>query len=1094
MANVDICGVSDSRSAEAAGRIINEKGGQWLVVSPSLAGASRMASDLSFFVKKKIYLLPYDQETFIGYEAKNRDALTGRLRVMKALLDDEDCVICAPAQAAICKLPPAQTMRSQMFTISDDDEISLKEVTSKLVDMGYERVPLVYAAGQFSLRGDILDIFTPYGEAPFRIELFDTDVESIRTFDPVSQRSVEKVTGLTVAPATLIVREKESFSRAKEGIGKAYRRLPERRDELLDLIENFSSTQHLENYLDYFYEHPQHIWDYMKNDGRIIVDDPNRSWENLKANGQELEADFEVYMEKGLVVAADFEKQPGVADLEEMYRAGDTWFLTPFARNIKGVEQLDELKNVTSRQTLSYNGKLEILEKDLHRYLDNAYKVTIVCSTEDRMRNMKEYLSHIGLRQQIWVKGGNLSGGMDLPDEKICYITDGDIFGTYKRKRRRRRAGSENTEAIKSFSEIRKGDFVVHEAHGIGKYEGLEQLTVAGEVRDYLKVKYAGNDMLYVPADQMHLIQKYVGADSTAPKINKLSGSEWRTTKAKARASVASMAKELLELSAERAAAPGYAFEPDTVWQKEFEDSFPYEETPDQLRCIEEIKRDMEKPEVMDRLLCGDVGYGKTEVAARAMFKCAAEGRQVAMLVPTTVLASQHYHTLTERFAKFPFTIDVVSRFRTPAEQKKTIEGLKKGTVDIVIGTHRLLSSDVAFKDLGLLVVDEEQRFGVAHKEKIKKMRKNVDVLTLSATPIPRTLHLSLLGIRDMSLLEEPPEERYPVQTYVLEEDDHVIREAIERELDRGGQVYVIHNRVNGIHRIADKIDKLVPGRRIVVCHGRMSETALEDSMMAFVNGEADILVATTIIENGIDIPNVNTVIVIDADKFGLSQLYQLRGRVGRSTRLAYAYLMHRPGKVLSEVAEKRLKAIKDFTEFGAGFKIAMRDLEIRGAGNLLGREQHGHMVNVGYELYSKMVDDAVRALRGETVRSEDKEATIDMKLPAYIPDWYIHDEEVKLSMYKKIAAVSSEEDQKAMMEELDDRFGSVPAETRNLMLVSRIRTLAEELDVRKVIIQKKRAVLNYDKKLKMRPQAIFLESGGNPLDELLDVMTVMIR
>ena len=577
----------------------------------------------------------------------------------------------------------------------------------------------------------------------------------------------------------------------------------------------------------------------------------------------------------------------------------------------------------------------------------------------------------------------------------------------------------------------------MHETQGIGKFVGLEQLTVKGEQKDYLKIQYAGNDVLYVPTDQMDLVQKYIGGDVDTTKISKLNSKDWRKTKAKAKASIAKMAKELLEIQAEREKNKGYKFGPDTVWQKEFEESFPYTETADQLRCVEEIKKDMESDKAMDRLLCGDVGYGKTEVAARAMFKAAAEGKQVCVLVPTTILASQHYYTLKERFEKFPFTVDMISRFRSEAEQQQTLKNLKNGQVDVIIGTHRLLSDDVRFKDLGLLVIDEEQRFGVQHKEKIKKLKSNVDVLTLSATPIPRTLHMSLLGIRDMSVIEEPPEERYPVQTFVMEDEDYIIKEAIEKEIERGGQVYVIHNRVNTIYQLADRIDNLVPDLRIGVGHGQMSETALEDVMMDFINGDLDVLVATTIVESGIDIPNVNTIIIIDADKFGLSQLYQLRGRVGRANRLAYAYLLHKKNQVLSDIAERRLRAIKTFTEFGAGFKISMRDLEIRGAGNLLGTEQHGHMVNIGYELYCKLVDDAVKALKGEVVPTRREDTTVEINVSAFIPETYINDEVTKLTIYKKIAAISDKEDFSDMKDELIDRFGDIPKPTWNLIRVA---------------------------------------------------------
>lgn len=1092
MAGINISGVSDSRSAYAAGKIIQKKGGQWVVVTPSAAEAARMAADLSFFISKKILTMPAEPEIFVHYEAKNKDVLFGRLRAMRSLLSGEDCVVVTSATGIIRKIPPSKEFLDAVIPLQQGMELNLRELISGLVHLGYERVPLVYAPGQFSWRGEILDVFTPYEEDPFRIELFDTEVESIRLFDAVSQRSIRGMARLELWPATLMVHRDAPFQRAKDHIKSRYHMLQERREELLEWVEQGINSQQLENYIDYFYEHPAHLWDEIQGSGGVIIDDPNHGREIIEVAEKEFLQDFEVYQEKGRVTAPDLENFPSLKDWQALYAYQDLYLLTPFDQKLKGCSAVHQIQYQT-HQTMMYHGKLRLLERDLQRYVEDGYKVTIVCSTGERQTNMQEFLNRIGLLQRIWVKEGVLSSGMELPDDKICYLTDGDIFGTtMRRHHRHRRMQPENSTPIRHFSEIQKGDYVVHESHGIGQYEGLESLTVAGETREFLKVRYAGNDILYVPAEQMQLIQKYIGSGAAAPRINKLAGGEWQATKAKARASIAGMAEELLEISAARKSSKGYAFEQDTVWQKEFEEEFPYEETPDQLRCIREIKADMEKPETMDRLLCGDVGFGKTEVAARAMFKAAAEGKQVAMLVPTTVLASQHYRNLKKRFASFPFHIEMISRFRNESQQKETVDGLRKGTVDIVIGTHRLLSNDVAFHDLGLLVVDEEQRFGVSHKEKIKQMKKEVDVLTLSATPIPRTLHMSLLGIRDMSLIEEPPAERYPVQTYVMEQDDHVVAEAIRRELDRGGQVYVVHNRVAGIYRIADWVDRLVPGKRIVVCHGRMNEVAMEDAMMTFIEGGADILVATTIIENGMDIPNVNTLIVLDADQLGLSQLYQLRGRVGRSSRMAYAYLMHRPGKMLSEVASKRLKAIRDFTEFGAGFKIAMQDLEIRGAGNLLGREQHGHMVNVGYELYSRMVDQAVRALKGETVPTEPEETVIDRKDAALIPEQYIRDETARLSMYKRIASIGSEEEETEILEELTDRFGAVPEETRNLVRTARVRSLAERLDLRKVIIRRSKVTLQFDKKKKLKPQTVFLNHPEDPLTELIELFTMM--
>ncbi|MBR4142662.1 MAG: transcription-repair coupling factor, partial [Firmicutes bacterium] len=652
----------------------------------------------------------------------------------------------------------------------------------------------------------------------------------------------------------------------------------------------------------------------------------------------------------------------------------------------------------------------------------------------------------------------------------ILYLSEADIFvHTKSQSRRKKSKGRE----IKAFTDIKKGDYVVHEAHGVGRFVGIEKLTVDGSQRDYLKIRYAGEDVLYVPVDQMESIQKYVGSESVAPKINRLSGGDWQKTKARAKAAIRDMAEDFLRLSAQRQMTPGYAFGPDSAWQKEFEDAFPFEETADQLRAAEEIKKDMQASSAMDRLLCGDVGYGKTEVAARAIFKCLEEGKQAAVLVPTTILANQHYHTFLERFKDYPFNVEMLSRFRTEKQQEKVLKGLQTGDVDLVVGTHRLLSGDVKFKDLGLLVVDEEQRFGVEHKEAIKKLKTNVDVLTLSATPIPRTLHMSLIGVRDMSVLEEPPEDRYPVQTYVMEQDDLMVADAIRRELGRGGQVYVVYNRVSSIQTVARKIRELVPEANVVVGHGQMGERELEDVMMKFLEGEYNVLVATTIIESGLDIPNVNTMIIMDADRFGLSQLYQLRGRVGRSNRMAYAYLVYKKDKVLSEVAEKRLRAIREFTEFGAGFRVAMRDLELRGAGNILGVEQSGHMLSVGYELYCKLVEETVRELQGGAAEEAQPEAdtSVELGIPAFLPESYVADELTRLSMYKRIAAITSEEDKFEVTDELLDRFGDLPKPAENLLDIAFIRYMASKCGVSKVALQHRKLVLLFEEKNCLGPE-----------------------
>ncbi len=1076
---INITGAAESRVAPLIVKILKqEEKGQCLVVVSSYIRAQRLATDLSFFSDKTVYVLPQEEEVFVRYEAKDHDSMLQRLKILKSIREGEDCIVVAPASAAIRKLPPHTVFEQNVLTLTRGEETDLEQVKEKLSAMGYERVPLVDARGQFSIRGSIIDIFTADADVPCRIELFDTEIDSIRSFHPDTQRSIENLPRIEVYPAQLIIREPDTFERAAAKIRRAYdaqikkiseketdeqreENLEMRKRQLAEFVENGVNLQQMEHYLQYFYDVTEYIWDYME-EPIFMIDDPSRVTENLEARDKELGEDFKTLLERGQAVPSEWKNFSNRQDYFKLYQMDRAYLFTPLQKTIKGVDSYAEIRNIISRPTLVFNGKMDLLETEVRAYLKNGYKVTIVCANEERVSNMEEFLNRAGLLSRVWVKMGTLTGGIDFPEEKFCYIWDGDIFGTPRKKKRRKKASHDMGQPIRSFADMQTGDYVVHENHGIGKFVGIEQLTVQNVKKDYLKIRYSGQDVLYVPVEQMDLVQKYIGADTVSPKLNKLSGSEWKTTKARAKAAIANMAKELLEVSATRQMEKGYAFSPDTVWQKEFEDSFPYTETDDQLRCIEEIKKDMEKDVAMDRLLCGDVGFGKTEVAARAMFKCAADGKQAAVLVPTTILANQHYYTLKERFEKFPFKVEMLSRFRSDAQQKAVIDGLEKGSVDVVIGTHRLLSKDVVFKDLGLLVIDEEQRFGVQHKEVMKQLKKNVDVLTLSATPIPRTLHMSLVGIKDMSVIEEPPEERYPVQTYVMEQEDVLIRDAIEKELDRGGQVYVVFNRVKGINKIAAHIEELVPQAKVSVGHGQMNEHRLENIIMDFIQGESNVLVATTIIESGIDISNVNTMIILDADRFGLSQLYQLRGRVGRSNRMAYAYLMFQKDKSLSEVAEKRLRAIKEFTEFGAGFKVAMRDLEIRGAGNLLGTEQHGHMMNIGYELYCKLVDDAVRALSGEVVNPDREEASIELNVTALIPDRYIPDEVLKLHMYKKIAAVSSDSDEEEIIDELIDRFGEIPRDTMNLIKVSRIRSLAEKLCITRIHEEGRKVIFHF--------------------------------
>ncbi|MDD7718707.1 MAG: transcription-repair coupling factor [Eubacteriaceae bacterium] len=1087
----NISGVSESRSAYVISQIAKEEG-QSLIITATGNRAHRLASDLSFFTDKEVLVLPAEDQIFLRYAAKNHDQLIERLKILKALRTNADCIVVAPVSAAIKKISPHKNFEKLSLHLERGSEIDPEAVKETLVKMGYERMDIVNGKGEFSFRGGIIDIFTPDGDNPYRIELFDREIDDIRSFDIETQRSVEPLKFVEVFPAEQMLADKGMFEDASKLLHKEYTtqikkleknpetleaadNLTKRRNELCEYITNVSNLQMLENYLHYFYDETEYLWDYMEK-GSVIIDDPERIYEFLDTRSAEIKDDFKVMLERGQIIPKDMELITGKDDLMKVYQRDSVFLLTPFPKTIKGVSQYSQIHNVNARQMISFNGRMDVLENELKSYVRENYRIVCVLSSDERIDNIKEFVERIGISGRVEFARGSLSAGMDFPGSKLCYISENDIFSAHKSLNRKRKSRKSSQAKLQSFSDMKAGDYVVHENHGIGRFIGIEQLTVQGDKKDYIKIKYAGNDMLYVPVEQMDMVQKYIGSDGITPKINKLSGGEWKLTKAKAKAAIAEMASELLDLYAKRKMKQGHAFGEDTVWQKEFEDSFPYEETSDQLRATAEIKEDMERPVAMDRLLCGDVGFGKTEVAARALFKCLTDGKQAAVLVPTTILANQHYYTLKERFEQFPFKVEMLSRFRSDKQQKKIIEQVKAGEIDLIIGTHRLLSDDIEYKDLGLLVIDEEQRFGVAHKEKIKQIKENVDVLTLSATPIPRTLNMSLTGIKDMSIIEEPPEERYPVQTYVLEQDDTTLKEVITREIDRGGQVYVVYNRVRGINKIAEKIRELVPEADVVVGHGQMNEHVLEDVMLSFINGEHNVLVATTIIESGIDISNANTMVIMDADRYGLSQLYQLRGRVGRSNRIAYAYLMYQKDKVLTEVAEKRLKAIKEFTEFGAGFKVAMRDLEIRGAGNLLGSQQSGHMMNIGYELYCKLVDDAIRALKGEIVkdRDQEEELAVEIRVTANIPNWYIENETLKLQMYKKIAAIRTEEEADELYDEMLDRFGDVPRETMNLVRISRIRSLAEDLSVVRISEQGDKIIVQFGEQNPLSGYALF--------------------
>lgn len=978
-----------------------------LILAEDERRAREIYEDYRFY-DRKVYSYPAKDLLFFQADIHGNLLIRQRMKVIKALLEEKELTVVTSIDGCMDFLESLEKIKEQLIHYESDSTVDTEQLKNQLVALGYERVGQVEMPGQFSVRGGIVDIYCLTEENPWRIELWGDEIDSIRSFDPESQRSLENLEELTIYPAVEHIGDKDMVSFLDY--------FPEKRtiiflDEPNRLTEKGGAVEE---------EYRQSRMHREEKGSRNLPENWLCSFEQLQK---------ELNKRNCISVCALEPKQAGWKVREKFYL---------------------EVKSISA-----YNNSFELLVKDLHQYKKQGYRIALLSGSRTRAERLAKDLQEEGLAAfygqdydreicpgEIMVVYGHAKKGFEYPLIKFAVMTESDIFGQeQKKKKKKNYSGSR----IQDFAELSIGDFVVHEKHGLGIYRGIEKVEVDRIVKDYIKIEYRGGSNLYIPATQLDCLQKYSGADaSKAPKLNKLGTQEWNKTKSKVRGAVKNIAKELVELYAVRQEKEGYVCGPDTVWQKEFEEMFPYEETEDQLSAIEDAKRDMESTRIMDRLICGDVGYGKTEVALRAAFKEVQESRQVAYLAPTTILAQQIYNTFVQRMKEFPVRVELLCRFRTPAQQKKAIEDLKKGQVDVIIGTHRILSKDVQFKNLGLLIVDEEQRFGVTHKEKIKQLKKNVDVLTLTATPIPRTLHMSLIGIRDMSVLEEPPMDRMPIQTYVMEYDEETVREAINRELRRGGQVYYVYNRVTDIADVALRIAKLVPDARVDFAHGQMSERELENVMYSFVNGDIDVLVSTTIIETGLDISNVNTMIIHDSDRYGLSQLYQLRGRIGRSNRTAYAFLMYRKNVMLKETAEKRLAAIREYTDLGSGFKIAMRDLELRGAGNLLGAQQHGHMNAVGYDLYCKMLNEAVKEAKGIHTM-EDFETSVDLNVDAYIPDSYISNEFQKLDIYKRIAGIETQQDYDDMLEELLDRFGEPGKAVLNLLAIAKLKAIAHQ-------------------------------------------------
>ncbi|MGN0431818.1 MAG: transcription-repair coupling factor [Lachnospiraceae bacterium] len=1070
------------------------------------------------FYDKNVMLYPAKDLIFFQADIHGNKLTTERVKVLRRMAEGRPFTLVTTFAAL---MTPQVCWNVDTDTVFIDKQTSVEEgeLARRLVAMGYEKNYQVEAKGQFSIRGGIVDIFDVTEENPYRIELWGDEVESVRSFDILSQRSIEQLSSVRIFPASEFVlttdriasgfkamekdadRQKAIFKEAfqTEEAHRIATQIKEVREQVLE----FKNYAGLEGYIRYFYkeEELKSLIGMLPAGHCLFLDEPARIREHAQAVETEFRESMSHRVQKGYILPGQMQVLYSMEEVSAAIRR--TSFVTLSAIELKNpLIKVQRRFDIQVRSISSYNNSFEALVKDLKRYKKNGYRVLLLSGSRTRAQRLAEDLREQELSAvftqnperevqpgEILTCYGHVGKGFEYPLLKFVVLSESDIFwaGQKKKKRKPKYEGTK----IKDFAELKVGDYVVHESHGLGIYRGIEKVEVEKVVKDYMKIEYRDGGNLYILATGLDVIQKYASADAKTPKLNKLGSQEWNKTKAKVRTAVDEVAKELVELYALRQQSEGFQYGPDTVWQKEFEEMFPFEETEDQLQAIADTKADMESKKIMDRLVCGDVGYGKTEIAIRAAFKAVQEGKQVVYLVPTTILAQQHYNTFTQRMKDFPVRVDLLSRFRSAGEQKKTIADLKKGMVDIVIGTHRVLSKDVEYKDLGLLIIDEEQRFGVAHKEKIKQLKENVDVLTLTATPIPRTLHMSLVGIRDMSVLEEAPNDRLPIQTYVMEYNEEMVREAIVRELSRDGQVYYVYNRVNNIADVAAMIQKLVPEAEVAFAHGQMKEQELERIMYDFINGEIDVLVSTTIIETGLDISNVNTIIIHDSDNMGLSQLYQLRGRVGRSNRTAYAFLMYKRDKMLKEVAEKRLAAIKEFTDLGSGFKIAMRDLEIRGAGNLLGKMQHGHMEAVGYDLYCKMLNEAVKTLKGIST-SEDFTTVVDMDVDAFIPAEYIVNEVQKLDIYKRIAGIENEKERDDMKDELLDRFGAIPRSVDNLLRIALIRVSAHALYLTEIKGKNERIIFTFRPDADIDPAGIpdlmkkykdklFFTAYGNP-------------
>lgn len=1066
--NLQITGVIDTGLSHVISSI-SEKNNFNIIVSFNETKARELYENLKYYIPDVLYYPPKD---FIFYNAdiSGNSTVAERIKVIQAIKNKRATIV-TTGSGLMDKLIPYKTMSDESFTIDMTSIIELDALTIKLVSMGFTRVEEVSGPGEFSIRGSIIDVFPLTSDIPYRIDLFDNEVDSIKTFDLESQRAIENVDSVNLLPASEYVLSEDNIAAGitaikkdldayEQGLRKdmkteAAHRISTITNDFISQLEISKDFVSLDSYIEYFYKETSSLIEYLGDSAIYYIDETPRVKEHMDAVFTEFKESMILRLEQGYLLPKQTDMLYTPDTIYAVLNQKKVIHFTALDQKLKAFNIKDTF-SISMRNISSFNKNIEILIKDLKKYKKNGYKVLIVSPSKtrgmrfcDSLNNDYDINSFYSAKKdtplkpgEIMVSYGNLHAGYEFPEIKFAVISESDIFGAKKPKKKHKKS-SYSGEKIASFSSLSIGDYVVHESHGVGIYKGIEKMIIDKIEKDYIKIEYDKGNNLYIPTTSLDMIQKFAGSEARRPKLNKLGSKEWNTTKTRVKSAVRDIAADLVKLYAKRQGKNGYQFSPDTLWQKEFEEMFPYDETSDQLSAIEDTKKDMESTKIMDRLICGDVGYGKTEIAIRAAFKAVQDGKQVVILAPTTILAGQHYNNFVGRMKDYPIVVELLSRFKSPAAQKKTIEEISRGMVDIVIGTHRVLSKDINFPKLGLLIIDEEQRFGVAHKEKLKQLKENVDVLALSATPIPRTLHMSLVGIRDMSVLEEPPVDRMPIQTFVMEYNPIMVKEAIARELARGGQVYYVYNRVSNIEEITIELRKLMPDVTIEYAHGQMPEKKLEQVMYDFINGEIDVLVSTTIIETGLDISNANTMIIHDADKLGLSQLYQLRGRIGRSSRTAYAFLMYRRDKMLKEVAEKRLMAIREFTDLGSGFKIAMRDLEIRGAGNVLGAEQSGHMEAVGYDLYCKMLGEAVKYMKGEIKEQEDFETVVDLNVDAFIPSRYIKNELQKLNIYKKIATIESLSEYEDMEDELMDRFGDPPKSVMNLLDIALLKASA---------------------------------------------------